>query len=271
MTGEPLTFGGHLDVLRRMLMRIAAVTVALAAVVFCFKDATFGLLLAPTQWDFITYRMLERLMNRLGFDFGFEPYHVNLIATELSSQFMAHLTASLMLGALLASPYIVVELFAFVAPALYDRERKVALRVMAAVCALFALGVLMSYFVLVPIAFRFLGTYQVAPQIESNITLDSYIRTFTTLTLLMGLVFQLPVAVGLLARRGIVRSDMMRRYRRHAILLIMLLAAVITPPDVMTLLLVALPLALLYELSIRIARHVEEKAKQKLKEQKRKR
>ena len=121
---EQLTFGGHLEVLRQMLFRIIAVAGAIAMIVFCFKETIWNVLLAPSEWDFCTYRWLEGMMQALGLDFHFEKYHVNLIATDLSSQFMTHITTSVYLGLLSASPYILYELFRFVSPALYENERR---------------------------------------------------------------------------------------------------------------------------------------------------
>ncbi|MBO4730067.1 MAG: twin-arginine translocase subunit TatC [Bacteroidaceae bacterium] len=249
-----LSFGGHLDVLRQMLFRIIAVAGVLAAVVFCFKEQTWRILLAPSEWDFCTYRWLEGIMQALGINFHFQEFHVSMIATELSSQFMTHITTACYLGLLGASPYIVYELFRFISPALYENERKYSVRVTVMVYVLFIIGVLITYFVLFPISFRFLGTYSVSPKIVSNITLDSYISTFTVLTLLMGVVFQLPVIAWFLGKMGVVTASAMARYRRHAFIVIALVAAIITPPDVMTLILVTIPLYMLYEISIRILR-----------------
>ena len=183
-----MTFGDHLEVLRRMLCRIIAVVAALMIVIFCFKDVTFSLLLAPSKSDFITYQWLAALCGKVGIDFNLEDYRVQLIATDLSSQFMTHVTASCNLALLIASPYIVFELFRFISPALYENERKYSVRVVLWVYLLFIVGVLMTYFVLFPISFRFLGTYQVAAEVTNNITIDSYIGTLSTLTLLMGVV-----------------------------------------------------------------------------------
>lgn len=266
-SGELLTFGGHLEVFRQMLFRVIAVAGILAVVVFCLKDITWQLLLAPSEWDFCTYRWIEDVINwfmglvdgsNAATPFHFEEYHVDLIATDLSSQFMTHITTAVYLGLLGASPYILLELFRFVSPALYDNERRYSVVVTIIIYALFLLGVLMSYYVLFPISFRFLGTYSVAERIHSTITLDSYVTTFTTLTLIMGVVFQLPVIAFLLGKLGFVTSDMLSHYRRHAFLVIMLVAAVITPPDLMTLILVTIPLYLLYEVSIRVVKIVEE-------------
>lgn len=260
-----MTFGGHLEVLRWMLIRILAVTMVLATVVFCFKDKTFEFLLAPSQWDFVTYRYIERFLHHFGSNFTFSEYHINLIATELSSQFMTHVSTALYLGLLGASPYILVELFRFVTPALYENEKKYSVQVAVIIYLLFIVGVLMSYFVLFPISFRFLGTYSVSSMVESNITLRSYISTFTTLTLVMGLVFQLPVIAFFLGKMEVVTAAMLAQYRKYAFLLIMVVAAVITPPDLMTLILVTIPLYLLYEVSILVLKRMEKrKSKQKV-------
>lgn len=252
-----MTFGGHLEVLRRMLFRILGVVSAFAIAIFCFKDWTFQMLLAPSHWDFVTYRYIEKFLHWLGSSFTFNEYHINLIATELSSQFMTHVTTALYLGLLVASPYILVELFRFVTPALYENERKYSVRVAITMYLLFVVGLLMSYFILFPISFRFLGTYSVSDVVENNITLHSYISTFTTLTLVMGLVFQLPVIAFFLGKIGAVKSDLLKRYRKYALVIIMVVAAIITPPDLMTLILVTIPLYLLYEVSISILKRME--------------
>lgn len=258
-----MTFGGHLEVLRRMLFRIIIVVIVIAGFVFYFKDKTFEFLFAPSNWDFVTYRYIEKFMHLCGSSFVFNEFHVNLIATELSSQFMTHITTALYLGLLGASPYILIELFRFITPALYENEKKYSVRVAITIYLLFVVGVLMSYFILFPISFRFLGTYSVSSLVESNITLKSYISTFTTLTLVMGLVFQLPVIAFFLGKLGVVTSEMLKRYRKYAFLVIMIVAAIITPPDVMTLILVTIPLYLLYEVSRIVIKRIEKKQKKK--------
>lgn len=256
-SSELLTFGGHLEVLRQMLFRILGVAGIIAAAVFCFKDTTWDLLLAPSEWDFCTYRWLESAMHAMGINFNFEEFHVEMIATDLSSQFMTHITTAVYLGLLGASPYILYELFRFISPALYENERRYSVQVAGIIYVLFLLGVLMSYFVLFPISFRFLGTYSVSAKVVSNITLDSYISTFVSLTLVMGVVFQLPVIAFFLGKLGIITHAMLEDYRKHSFIVIMLVAAVITPPDLMTLILVTIPLYLLYEVSIRVVKFVE--------------
>lgn len=252
-----MTYDRHIEVFRQMLFRILSVGGVISVIVFCFKDITWQILLAPSEWDFYTYRWIERAIQIVGLDFHFNEFHVDMIATDLSSQFMTHITTAVYLGLLGASPYILYELFRFISPALYENERKYSVQVAGIIYVLFLLGVLMSYFVLFPISFRFLGTYSVSAKVVSNITLDSYISTFVSLTLVMGVVFQLPVIAFFLGKLGVVNSEMLSRYRKHSFIVIMLVAAIITPPDLMTLILVTIPLYLLYEVSIRVVKCVE--------------
>lgn len=245
-----LTFGEHLDVLRKMLFRIILVVVVLGCIIFCFKTETFKILLAPHYYDFVTFRYIENLLHHLGWNFHFTEYDIPLISTELSAQFMTHITVSCILAILLASPYILFELFKFISPALYESEKKYSYLVAIIVYILFLLGLLMSYFILFPISFQFLATYQVDESITSTITLDSYISTFTTLTFLMGIVFQLPVFAFILGKMGFIDAGLLKKYRPYAFVLIMIIAAIITPPDLFTLILVTIPIYGLYEVSI---------------------
>ncbi len=254
---QMMSFGEHLELFRQLLFRILIVTAVLAVAIFCLKDYTFSILLAPSKSSFCLYRWIELLFAWIGYDFNFDPFEVNLIATDLSSQFMTHISTSLYLGLLGASPYILFELFRFISPALYDNERKYSIPVLLIIYLLFIVGVLMSYYILFPISFRFLGTYSVADAVHSTITLDSYISTFVTLTLVMGVIFQLPVVAFFLAKIGIIQADVLVKYRQYAFLIITIVAAIITPPDLMTLILVTIPLYLLYEMSIIVAKKVQ--------------
>lgn len=254
-----MTFGGHLEVLRQILFRILGVSCVVSILVFCCKEITWNILLAPSEWDFVTYSLFEKVLHAVGISgFGFDEFHVKLIATDLSSQFMNHLVTSIYFGLLAASPYILYALFHFVSPALFYNERKYSVRVVIAVYFLFIVGILINYFILFPVSFRFLGTYSVSERIESTITLDSYVSTFMTLSLLMGVVFQLPVVSFVLAKMGIVNAPMLIKYRKHAFLIILIIAAIITPgQDIVSLSLVSFPLYMLYELSILIIKRVQ--------------
>ncbi|MCM1517036.1 MAG: twin-arginine translocase subunit TatC [Pseudoflavonifractor sp.] len=244
-----LSFGGHLEVLRQMLFRILGVTFVFSCIIFCFKEKTFDILLAPSNSSFITYCSVENLINKFNPSFHFDDFNIDLIATDLSSQFVTHLTTSVYLGLLCASPLVMYELFRFVSPALLENERRYSTKIVISIYVLFLMGVMMSYYVLFPISFRFLGTYSVANKVQTMVTLDSYISTFVSLTLLMGIVFQLPVIAFILAKMGVLTPTQMAKYRKHAFILIMLIAAIITPPDILTLILVSVPLYALYECS----------------------
>lgn len=245
-----MTFGGHLEVFRQMLFRIFAVVFLSSILVFYFKDKTFEIILAPSDSDFITYKSLESLLCKIGINFKFESFEVCLITTELSSQFMTHFTTSLYLGLLITSPYILFEIIRFVTPALYDSEKKSSWTLMLSLYFMFILGMAINYFVFFPFSVRFLGTYSVAAKVHSTITLDSYMDTFRSLSLVMGFIFLLPIISYILAINDIICYDKISRYRKHALIVIATIAAIITPPDIMTLLLVAIPLYLLFEISL---------------------
>lgn len=245
-----MTTGGHLEVLRRMLFRIIAVIFVLAVIIFCFKKETFSLLLAPKSPHFVTFSFTESILERLNIDSHFADAEVPLINTELSSQFMTHIYVSCLLAVLFASPYILFELFRFVSPALYESEKKYSVLVACIIYILFFTGVVISYYILFPVSFRFLATYQVDENIVNTITLDSYISSFSTLVFLTGLLFQLPVIIYVLAKMGMVNVSLLKAYRPYALVIIMIVAAIITPPDIFTLALVTLPIYGLYELSI---------------------
>lgn len=238
------TFWEHLDVLRGVLLRSLAVVALLAVVAFCFKETLFAVVLAPRSSDFITFRLL-----------GTEPFAVSLMNTGLTEQFMIHMKVAAYAGLLFASPYIIYELFRFVSPALYRVERKRTVQVVGASVTMFLLGTLVNYFLIFPLTVRFLGTYQVSADVTNMLTLQSYMDTLIGMSLVMGVVFELPVVSWMLSRFGILNGKMMRQYRRHAVVAILAVSAIITPTaDAFTMLIVALPIWLLYEVSILIVR-----------------
>lgn len=245
-----MTFSEHLDELRKMLMKVMAVVIGFMILAFCFKKEVFGFLLGPCEGTFFTFGIIRRLIGMFGGDSMLYTSTITLITTDISSQFMAHLSVSFYLGLLMASPYILYELMRYVTPALYERERRYAYRILGTVYVLFFAGMAASYCILFPVSCRFLASYSVSPDVSAMITLDSYMSLFISLTFLMGLVFQLPVIALSLAKMGIIDASWMSRYRRHAFLGILVVAAIITPPDILTLMIVALPLYLLYEASI---------------------
>ena len=241
---EPQTFWDHLDVLRASLIRMAIAVVIFGIVAFCMKEALFSIVLAPCSSDFITYRLL-----------GAEAFHIHLMNTGLTEQFMIHMRTAIYAGLLVASPYILYELFRFVSPGLYQNERHYAVWIVGAAYLMFIIGTLINYFVVFPLTIRFLGTYQVSPDVANMLTLQSYIDTLLGMSLVMGVVFELPVVCALMGRMGLLTDHFMAEYRRHAVVAILVVAAIITPTtDVFTLFIVALPIYLLYEVSIQIVR-----------------
>ncbi len=242
-----MTFWDHLDELRSVIIRVLVVTGLVAVVAFCLKDELFAIVLAPRSSDFITYRLM-----------GVEPFSVHLMNTGLTEQFMIHMKTAMYAGVLVASPYIIYMLFRFVSPALYDNERRYATLLCGSGYVMFILGTAINYFLIFPLTVKFLGTYQVSPDVANMLTLQSYMDTLLMMSLVMGIVFELPVVSWILGRMGLVNAQMMQSMRRHAIVAILVVAAIITPTtDAFTLIVVALPIWLLYELSIVIVRITE--------------
>lgn len=249
-----MTFWEHLDVLRASLLKIVAVTAVCAIAAFVCKERLFAVILAPGSSDFVTYRLFARI----GAWFGaaeMERFTVELINTELAAQFVLHMKSALFAGLLISSPYTVYLLFRFITPALYENERKYSVGIASSAYVMFLLGVLLNYFLIFPLTVRFLGMYQVSAAVGNYITLQSYLDTLLMMSLMMGIVFEVPVLCWLLACAGLLRAAAMKRYRKHAIVAILVAAAIITPTsDAFTLVLVALPIWLLYEASILIVR-----------------
>jgi len=239
-----MTFWDHLDVLRSALIRMAVAIMLFAIVAFVLKEELFGVVLAPRSSDFVTYRLL-----------GVEAFCLHLMNTGLTEQFMIHMRTAVYAGLLAASPYILYELFRFVSPGLYQNERHYALWIVGTAYVMFLMGTLVNYFLVFPLTVRFLGTYQVSPDVANMLTLQSYVDTLLGMCLVMGVVFELPVVCGLLGRMGLITDQLMVTYRRHAVVAILIVAAIITPTtDVFTLFVVALPIYLLYEASIWIVK-----------------
>ena len=243
-SSEYATFWEHLDELRMRIIRVLVVVVAFAVVAFLLKDLVFSIVLAPKSGDFVSYRLL-----------GVPPFSIHLINTGLTEQFMVHMRTSIYIGVLVASPFIIYELFRFVSPGLYSHERRYALWLVGSAYVMFILGTLLDYYLIFPLTVRFLGTYQVSADVTNMLTLQSYIDTLISMSFLMGVLFELPVVCWLMGRMGIINGQLMSTYRRHAIVAILVLAAIVTPTtDVFTLFVVALPIWMLYEMSILIVK-----------------
>ncbi|MBO4612264.1 MAG: twin-arginine translocase subunit TatC [Bacteroidaceae bacterium] len=226
-----MTFWDHLDELRGVIFKSLLVTLVCMVVAFAFKEEVFAIILYPKDES------------------------LQLINTAVTGQFVTHMMVSFYAGLIAAMPYILYQLFHFISPALYQQERRLAIRLVLSGYVMFIVGVLFSYFVIFPFTLRFLGGYQVSEEVNNLISLESYIDTMVMLSLMLGVVFEMPVVSWLLGRFGLLTATRMRTYRRGAILGIVIVSAIITPTsDAFTLLLVSVPVYLLYEISILVVR-----------------
>jgi len=273
LDGE-MSFFEHLEALRWHLIRAALAIVVFACVAFAYYDEIFaGVIMAPTKPHFWAYRMmcdmgaffqsiLPSMFNAA--DFCVTSIKVNLINTEMAGQFTLKINSSLMIGLVLGIPYLFWELWRFIKPALHEKERKAATGFVFYASLLFVLGVLFGYFIITPLSIRFLAGFIVSSDIQNLFSIDSYISSVATLTLATGVVFQLPILVYIVASLGFLTPKLMRSSRRYAIVVILIIAAVVTPtPDALTMTVVAIPLFVLYELSIVVAGVVERRRAKK--------
>jgi sec-independent protein translocase protein TatC len=261
---KEMSFLEHLEELRWHIIRSILAIVFFMILAFIFKSFIFGtVILGPRNPDFIT----NRLFCELGGYLNIPALCINtkewqLINIKMSGQITTHITVAMVAGVILAFPFVLLEFWRFLKPALKPNESKYASGAVLAASFLFFLGVLFGYFMLAPLSIHFLSTYEVDPSVANQINVRSYIGTLTSICLATGLVFELPIITFFLTKIGIVTPTFMRKYRKHAIVVIFIIAAIITPPDVFSQTLVAIPLLLLYEISIFIsARVIKQKDK----------
>lgn len=264
-----MSFLDHLESLRWHIVRSVIVIAILSVAAFFFNEFIFGqVLFGPKKPDFLTYRLLCKISHMIGMgdEICIVPPEFSLINTEMSGQFTMHMWVAFVAGLIISSPYVLWELWRFVKPALRPREKKNASLFIFVASFLFITGVVFSYYVLTPLTVSFLGGYEVSGKDVLNMpTLDSYISLVTTLTLLTGLVFELPIVIYFLSRFGIVTPQFMRKYRKHAVVIILVVAAVITPSsDIFSQVAVALPIYALYEISILVSAYVVRKNAQRV-------
>ena len=254
MAEKELTFWDHLDELRRVLFRVLGVWFVLAVGYFVAMPYLFdNVVLAPCHNDFVFYDLLRWIGRELDLqdEFFTQEFRVKLININLAAPFFIHMSTAFWMSVVTAAPYLFYEVWRFVSPALYPHERKGVKKALGIGTVMFFIGVLLGYFMVYPLTLRFLSTYQLSATIENQISLNSYIDNFMMLVLCMGLAFELPLVTWLQSLLGVVHKSFLRKYRRHAIVVIVIAAAIITPTgDPFTLTVVAVPLYLLYELSI---------------------
>lgn len=236
---EEMSFWDHLDVLRGTLFRSALAIVLVSVVLLCFKKFLFDdIILAPSRPDFFIYKWF-------GQDFSME-----LINTEISAQFFVHLKVSFICGFVLSFPYVIYEVWKFIAPALYENERISVSKAFLSSAVLFYIGVAVGFCLIFPITLSFFQGYTVSDSIANTITLNSYISMFSSMVILFGIVFEFPVLIAVMSSMGLITRDTLKQYRKHAVIGILVVAAIITPADPFSMAIAALPLYLLYELSV---------------------
>jgi len=262
-----MSFFEHIEELRWHLLRAAASVLIFTVIVFILKDFVFQhVILGPTSPDFITYQLFCEYLPQ----FCFYPQHLQIITRDIQEQFLSHIKVSLWLGFIVSFPYILFEIWRFIRPGLYKKEI-IAARGMVFICSfLFLSGVAFGYFIITPIAVTFLSSYSVSPEIANTTTLAALVNSITMFTIPVGLIFETPIVLYFLAKIGLVSSDFLIQYRKHSFVVIIIVAAIITPsPDVFSQMLVAIPLYLLYEVSIIVVKRIDkERAAAEAKEEK---
>ncbi len=264
--GQEMSFLEHLEELRWHIIRAFLAIVVFSVVAFIEKDIIFDkIILHPKMPDFWTNRMFGKLADLLGMDsVRINTKEFQLISISMSGQFMTHVWTSIIAGLIVASPYVIYEIWKFIKPALYEKERKYSTGAVFYMSVLFILGVLFGYYLIVPLSVHFLGSYSISESVANQINILSYINTVTSITLASGVIFELPVLVYVLSKVGILTPDMMTKYRRHAYVVLLIVSAIITPPDVFSQIMVCIPLVMLYEIGIIISRRVNKKADEEL-------
>ena len=256
-----MSFLGHLEVLRWTLIRSSLAIVAFGMVAFVMKDFIFNqILLAPKDPSFFTYRFLCSVSQSLGTD-GLCIDEIPFIVQSrtMAGQFSAHIWTSIAFGFILAFPYIIYEVWKFIKPALYDNEKKHAKSFIIITSFLFFLGILFGYYVITPLSINFLGSYRVADEVKNNFDLSSYTGLLKASCLSSGFIFELPIIIYFLTKMGLVTPEFLKEYRKYALVLVLILAAVITPPDIISQIIVAIPMVILYEVSIKISKFIIKK------------
>ena len=263
-----MSFLDHLEELRWHLIRATLAVVIAGGVAFLLKGFIFDVLLfGPSRGDFFSYDMLCRISNYVGIDGGFcfEEMPFRIQSRTMGGQFSAHVWTSITAGFIIAFPYVIYEFWKFVAPAMHTDERKYAKGFIFVTSLLFFLGVLFGYYVVTPLSINFLGKYQVSETVFNDFDLSSYISLVRASVLASGLIFELPIVIYFLTKVGIVTPDFLKKYRKYALVIVLILSAIITPPDIVSQIIVAIPVLILYEVSIIISKIMYRKEEEKLK------
>ena len=256
-----MSFLDHLEELRWHIIRSTISVLLIAIVAFLAKDIIFDqIIFGPKKGDFISYQVFCSISQSIGGDaFCFEELPFRVQSRTVSGQFSAHLWTSILAGFILAFPYVIYEFWKFISPGMHENERKKSRGFIFITSLLFFIGVLFGYYVVTPFSINFLGSYQVSKEVLNEIDLSSFIGLVRSSSLACGLVFELPIIMYFLTKVGLVTPEILIKYRKYALILVLILAAVITPPDVSSQIIVAIPILILYQISIYISRIVIQK------------
>jgi sec-independent protein translocase protein TatC len=252
-----MSFFEHLEALRWHLIRAAISVVVLAIVAFFNFDFIFNtVIMGPFRGDFWTYRMLCKF----GHGMCITKINGEIINTEMAGQFMLQINQSLLIGMILSIPYILWEIWRFIKPALLEKERKAASGFVFYASVLFVIGILFGYYIIAPESISFLAAYTVSPNIHNQFMISSYVSMVATITLILGIVFELPMIIYILASLGILTGTFMKRTRRYSVIILLIIGAIISPsPDFLTTMISTIPLFALYEVGIVVASAVEKR------------
>ena len=257
-----MSFLGHLEELRWHLVRSAVAIFIIGILLFVFQKEVFNhFLLAHRKSDFITYQIFCDFFNLFGMDSTFcnVAFTDNLISLKPTQQLMTAIWSSLILGIILAFPYLLWELWRFISPGLTKKEVKSSRGFLFVASFLFFCGIAFSFYVIAPISIHFLYNYKISDVIQNNFTLESHIGLVTNMLLGVSVLFELPVLVYFLTKIGLVTPEFLKKYRKHSLVVVLILAAIITPPDVASQIIVAIPILVLYEISIKVSKIVIKK------------
>ncbi len=255
-----MSFLDHLEDLRWHLIRIVGAVIICGTVAFIFKGFIFdNIIFAPKKMEFPTYQWLCALANLVSVEnstFCGEAFPFIIQNRTMAGQFSAHIWTSIYAGFIIAFPYVIYQLWKFISPGLNDNERNTSRGFIIVSSLLFFLGVLFGYYVITPLSINFLGTYSVSTEVSNEIDISSYISLVRASVIASGIIFELPILIYFLTKLGLVTPEILRKYRKFALVIVLIISAVITPPDIASQIIVAIPVIILYEISIHISRIV---------------
>lgn len=262
---KEMSFLDHLEELRWHLIRATAYIVVLGTVAFGFRRFLFdGIIFWPKRADFPTYQLLCKSAQKIGLDaFCFTELPFIIQSRTMAGQFSAHIWTSITAGFIVAFPFVIYEFWKFVSPGLHKKERRNARGFIFVASLLFFIGVLFGYFVITPLSIRFLGTYQVSEAVLNEFDISSYIGLVRACALSGGVIFELPIIIYFLTKIGLVTPEFLRKYRKFALVIVLILSAIITPPDIPSQIILAVPVVILYEISIYISKAVLKRQKKR--------